>query len=145
MTMSPDLDWVSITYGFRRATILASLASAVLLLVALGGIVWEALGRLSNPQPVEGMTIIVVAAIGVIINTATALLFISGQKHDLNIRGAYLHMAADAGVSLGVVVAGIAIMVTGWLWLDPVISLVIVAVVPVGTGSLLQFFQCQLI
>jgi len=145
MTMSPDLDWVSITYGFRRATILASLDSAVLLLVALGGIVWKTLGRLSNPQPVEGMTIIVVAAIGVIINTATALLFISGQKHDLNIRGAYLHMAADAGVSLGVVVAGIAIMITGWLWLDPVISLVIVAVVPVGTGSLLQFFQCQLI
>jgi hypothetical protein len=72
--------------------------------------------RLSNPQSVEGMIIIVVAAIGVIINTVTALLFISGQKHDLNIKGAYLHMAADAGVSLGVVVAGIAIMITGWLW-----------------------------
>ncbi len=126
------------TFGFRRATILASLTSAILLLVALGGIVWETLGRLSNPQPVEGMTIIVVAGIGVIINTATALLFISGQKHDLNIRGAYLHMAADAGVSLGVVVAGVAIMITGWLWLDPAISLVIVVVILVGTWNLLQ-------
>ncbi len=126
------------TFGFRRATILASLTSAILLLVALGGIVWETLGRLSTPRPVEGMTIIIVAGIGVIINSATALLFISGQKHDLNIRGAYLHMAADAGVSLGVVVAGMAIMVTGWLWLDPAISLVIVAVILVGTWNLLQ-------
>lgn len=126
------------TYGFRRVTILASLTSAILLLVALGSIAWEAFGRLSNPQPVEGMIIIVVAAIGVIINTVTALLFISGQKHDLNIKGAYLHMAADAGVSLGVVVAGIAIMITGWLWLDPVISLVIVIVILVGTWNLLR-------
>ena len=126
------------TYGFRRVTILASLSSAVLLLVALGGIAWEAFGRLSNPRPVEGMIIIVVAAVGVIINTVTALLFISGKKDDLNIKGAYLHMAADAGVSLGVVVAGIAIMITGWLWLDPGISLVIVVVVLVATWNLLQ-------
>ncbi len=126
------------TYGFRRVTILASSVSAILLLVVLGGIVWEAFGRLANPQPVNSMTVIIVAAIGVVINTATALLFVSGQKHDLNIRGAYLHMAADAGVSLGVVVAGIVIMITGWLWIDPAISLVLVVVILVGTWNLLH-------
>ena len=121
------------TYGFRKATIMASLISAILLLVALGAITWEAIGRLFNPKPVEGMVVIVVAAIGVVINTITALLFVSGQKHDLNIRGAFLHMAADAGVSLGVVVAGIFILIKGWLWVDPVISLVIVIVILIGT------------
>ena len=126
------------TYGFRKVTIMASLASAILLLVALGGITWEAIGRFFDPKPVEGMTVIVVASIGVVINTITALLFVSGQKHDLNIRGAFLHMAADAGVSFGVVVAGIIIMVTGWLLIDPLISLLIVAVILVGTGSLLR-------
>ena len=126
------------TYGFRKVTIMASLASAILLLVALGGITWEAIGRFFDPKPVEGMTVIVVAAIGVVINTITALLFVSGQKHDLNIRGAFLHMAADAGVSFGVVVAGIIIMVTGWLLIDPLISLLIVAVILVGTWSLLR-------
>ena len=126
------------TYGFRKATIMASLASAILLFVALGGITWEALGRFLNPKSVEGMTIILVAAIGVVINTLTALLFIKGQKHDLNIRGAFLHMAADAGVSLGVVVAGIFIVVKGWVWIDPVMSLMIVAVILVGTWGLLR-------
>ena len=126
------------TYGFRKVTIMASLASAILLLVALGGITWEAIGRFFDPKPVEGMTVIAVAAIGVVINTITALLFVSGQKHDLNIRGAFLHMAADAGVSFGVVVAGIIIMVTGWLLIDPLISLLIVAVILVGTWSLLR-------
>ena len=126
------------TYGFRKVTIMASLASAILLLVALGGITWEAIGRFFDPKPVEGMTVIVVAAIGVVINTITALLFVSGQKHDLNIRGAFLHMAADAGVSFGVVVAGIIMMVTGWLLIDPLISLLIVAVILVGTWSLLR-------
>jgi len=126
------------TYGFRKATVMASLASAILLLVALGGITWEASGRFYNPKPVEGMTVIVVAAIGVVINTLTALLFVKGQKHDLNIRGAFLHMAADAGVSLGVVFAGIFIMVKGWLWIDPVVSLMIVAVILVGTWRLLR-------
>jgi cobalt-zinc-cadmium efflux system protein len=126
------------TYGFRKLTIMASLASAILLLVALGGITWEAIGRFFDPKPVEGMTVIAVAAIGVVINTITALLFVSGQKHDLNIRGAFLHMAADAGVSLGVVVAGIIIMVTGWLFVDPLISLLIVAVILAGTWSLLR-------
>lgn len=126
------------TYGFRKVTILASLASAVLLLVALGAIAWEAFGRFFDPKPVEGVTIIVVAAIGVVINTITALLFVKGQKHDLNIRGAYLHMVADAGVSLGVVAGGIIIITTGWLWTDPVISLAIVAVIFLGTWGLLR-------
>jgi cobalt-zinc-cadmium efflux system protein len=126
------------TYGFRKVTIMASLASAILLLVALGGITWEAIGRFFDPKPVDGMTVIAVAAIGVVINTITALLFVSGRKHDLNIRGAFLHMAADAGVSFGVVVAGIIIMVTGWLLIDPLISLLIVAVILVGTWSLLR-------
>ncbi len=126
------------TYGFSKVTIMASLGSAILLLVALGGITWEAIGRFFDPKPVEGMTVIIVAAIGVVINTVTALLFVSGQKHDLNIRGAFLHMAADAGVSFGVVVAGIIIMATGWLMIDPLISLFIVAVILVGTWSLLR-------
>jgi cobalt-zinc-cadmium efflux system protein len=126
------------TYGFRKVTIMASLASAILLLVALGAITWEAIGRFFDPKPVEGVTVIVVAAIGVVINTITALLFVSGRKHDLNIRGAFLHMAADAGVSFGVVVAGIIIMVTGWLLIDPLISLLIVAAILVGTWSLLR-------
>jgi cobalt-zinc-cadmium efflux system protein len=126
------------TYGFRKATVMASLASAILLLVALGGIAWESIGRFFNPKPVEGLTVIVVAAIGVVINTLTALLFVKGQKRDLNIRGAFLHMAADAGVSLGVVVAGIFIIVKGWLWIDPVVSLMIVAAILVGTWGLLR-------
>ena len=126
------------TYGFRKVTIIASLASAILLLVALGGITWEAIGRFFNPKPVDGIAVIAVAAVGVVINTITALLFVSGQKHDLNIRGAFLHMAADAVVSLGVVVAGIIIMATGWLLVDPLISLLIVAVILVGTWSLLR-------
>lgn len=126
------------TYGFRKVTIMASLASAILLLVAMGGITWEAIGRFFDPKPVEGMTVIVVAAVGVVVNTITALLFVSGRKHDLNIRGAFLHMAADAGVSFGVVVAGVIIMVTGWLFVDPLISLLIVAVILAGTWSLLR-------
>lgn len=126
------------TYGFRKATVLASMASAILLLFALGMITWESIGRFYNPRPVEGMPIIIVAALGVIINTVTALLFIKGQKRDLNIRGAYLHMAADAGVSLGVVIAGFFIMYTGWDWIDPAISLLIVTVIFIGTWGLLR-------
>jgi cobalt-zinc-cadmium efflux system protein len=125
------------TYGLKRATILASLLSAVLLLVALGGIVWEAAARFSSGSVIDGKTVMIVAGIGVVINTATALLFISGQKQDLNIRGAYLHMAADAGVSLGVVLAGMGMIATGWTWLDPAISLVIVAIILIGTWRLL--------
>jgi cobalt-zinc-cadmium efflux system protein len=126
------------TYGFRRATIFASMFSGFALLMALGVITWEAVHRLLEPTPVAGGTVIVVAAIGVVINAATALLFMSGRKRDLNIRGAFLHMAADAGVSLGVVVVGVGITVTGWLWLDPVVSLGIVLVILVGTWGLLR-------
>lgn len=126
------------TYGLRKVTILASLSSAILLFIALGAIAWESLDRFTHPQAVDGMTVIVVAAIGVVINTLTALLFMEGQKDDLNIRGAYLHMAADAAVSLGVVIAGIAILTTGWLWLDPAISLFIVLVILVSTWGLLR-------
>jgi len=126
------------TYGFRKVTVIASLSSALLLLVALGGIAWEAIGRFAHPKPVEGVTVIIVAAIGVAINTLTALLFAKGQKHDLNIRGVFLHMSADAGVSLGVVVAGIFIMAKGWLWIDPVVSLAIVAIIFIGTWGLLR-------
>ncbi len=119
-------------------TILASLTSAILLLFALGGITWGAIGRFTHPKPVVGLVVIVVAAIGVVINTLTAFLFVSGQKHDLNLRGAFVHMAADAGVSFGVVVAGIIMITTGWLLVDPIISLLIVAAILVGTWSLLR-------
>ncbi len=126
------------TYGLRKATIMASLASAILLLVALGVIAREAVGRLLAPVAVEGSTVIIVAGVGVVINAATALLFIKGRKHDLNIRGAFLHMAADAVVSLGVVLAGFVILLWGWLWVDPVLSLVIVGILLVSTWGLLR-------
>lgn len=126
------------TYGYGRTSILAALANAVLLLVAIGAIAWEAVRRFGSPQPVEGGTVMIVAAIGIGINAATALLFMRGRKSDINIRGAFLHMAADAGVSAGVVLAGLAIVYTGWLWLDPVVSLVIVAVIALGTWGLLR-------
>jgi len=126
------------TYGFRKVTVMASLASGILLLVVLGGITWEAIGRFLQPRPVTGTTVIVVAAIGVVINSVTAMLFVKGQKEDLNIRGAFLHMTADAAVSLGVVIAGIFIAVKGWLWVDPVISLVIVAVIFTSTWELVR-------
>ncbi len=117
------------TYGYRRASILAALFNAGLLLVAVGGIAVEAVNRLYSPALVAGWTVVVVAALGVAVNGGTALLFMRGRHGDLNVRGAYLHMAADTGVSLGVVVAALIIMVTGWLWLDPAISLAIAAVV----------------
>jgi cobalt-zinc-cadmium efflux system protein len=104
----------------------------------MGGIAWEAVQRFSDPLPVAGKTIIIVAAIGVVINTATALLFLSGRKQDLNIRGAFLHMAADAGVSAGVVLAGVVILSSGWLWIDPAVSLIITAIILVGTWGLLR-------
>jgi cobalt-zinc-cadmium efflux system protein len=126
------------TYGLRKATVMASLSSAIILLIALGGISWEAVGRFEHPATVDGTTVIMVAAIGFVINTLTALLFVKGQKHDLNIKGAFLHMAADAAVSLGVVIAGIVILFKGWLWIDPVISLVIVAVTLISTLGLLK-------
>ena len=126
------------TYGFRKITIMASLVSALLLLFTMGGIAWETIGRFYNPKPVESMTIIMVASIGVVINTLTALLFVSGHKHDLNIKAAFLHMAADAAVSLGVVFAGVIILYTGWLYVDSIISLVIVAIIVFSTVILLR-------
>ena len=126
------------TYGYKSSSILAALANAGLLLVALGAILIETLRRFMVPAEVEGMTMIVIAGIGVAINTATALLFMRGRKHDLNIRGAFLHMAADALVSVGVVLAGFAILYTGMAWIDPVTSMVIVAVIAWGTWGLLK-------
>lgn len=124
------------TYGYRRASILAALANAALLIAAVGWIVVEAVQRFFDPQPVASTTVIVVAALGVVINTATALLFMRGREHDINIKGAYLHMAADAAVSTGVVTAGILIYFTGWLWLDPAISIAIAFVILWSTWSL---------
>lgn len=126
------------TYGMRSTSILAALGNALLLLVACGAIAWEAVHRLTSAAPVEGMTVSVVAAIGVAINGFSAWLFMAGSKGDLNIRGAYLHMAADAAISLGVVISGLVIMGTGWTWLDPAVSLVIVVVIVLGTWSLLR-------
>lgn len=126
------------TYGLRRTSILASLANALLLLVAVGGVVWEAVQRLGRPEPVVETTVIVVALIGIGINAATAMMFMSGRKGDINIRGAFMHMAADAAVSLGVVLAAVAMMFTGWLWLDPATSLAIAIVITIGTWSLLR-------
>jgi cobalt-zinc-cadmium efflux system protein len=127
-----------LTYGLRKTSILAALANAILLLVACGAIMLEAIQRLIHPEPIESLTVVVVAAIGIIINGITAWLFASGRNTDLNIRGAYLHMMADAAISFGVVLAATAIMTTGWLWLDPAVSLVIVAVIVAGTWSLLR-------
>ncbi|MCP5379337.1 MAG: cation transporter [Novosphingobium sp.] len=126
------------TYGLKSGSILAAMANAALLLVALGMILIETLRRLWQPAPVEGETVMIVAAIGIAINTATALLFMRGRKHDINIRGAFLHMAADALVSAGVVLAGLLIVLTGRLWIDPLTSLVIVAVIAWGTWGLLK-------
>ncbi|MFK4657835.1 cobalt-zinc-cadmium efflux system protein [Bradyrhizobium japonicum] len=126
------------TYGFRASTILAALANAVFLLVATGAIGWEAILRLREPEPVAGVTVMVVAGIGILINGFTAMLFARGRKDDINIEGAYLHMAADAAVSLGVVISAALIIWTGWLWLDPVTSLVICATILWSTTSLLR-------
>jgi cobalt-zinc-cadmium efflux system protein len=126
------------TYGLRKGTILASLTNAVVLLVAVGAIAWEAVRRFADPQPIEAGPVMIVAAIGIVINTATALMFMKGSKDDLNIRGAFLHMAADAAISAGVVVAAAAMWATGWLWLDPVVSLGIVVVIVLGTWGLLR-------
>lgn len=124
------------TYGYRRASILAALFNAGLLLIAVGGIAVEAINRFREPAEVASWTVVWVATLGILINGGTALLFMRGRDSDLNVRGAYLHMAADAGVSVGVVVAALLIMATGWQWLDPAISLVIVLVVLVSGWEL---------
>jgi cobalt-zinc-cadmium efflux system protein len=126
------------TYGWKRASILAAFINALLLLVAMGSLAWEAVHRLQTPQAVEGITIMVVAGVGIVVNTATALLFMRGRAGDLNIRGAFLHMAADAVVSAGVVVAGGLALWFGWVWLDPVVSLLIAAVIVLGTWNLFK-------
>lgn len=126
------------TYGLRRSSILAALLNASFLLIAMGAIATEAIQRLMNPVAVSGGTVISIALVGIVINGITALMFMSGRERDLNIKGAFLHMAADALVSAGVVLAGIAIVTTGWLWFDPVISLIIVVVIGVGTWNLLR-------
>jgi cobalt-zinc-cadmium efflux system protein len=126
------------TYGLRGSSILAALFNAVFLLVTVGAISWEAIRRLSSPEAVAGKTVMIVAAIGVIINALTAWLFASGRKDDINLRGAFLHMASDALISAGVVVAGLVILLTGWLWLDPLVSLAINAIIIWGTWGLLR-------
>lgn len=126
------------TYGWKRGTILAAFANALLLLVAMGSLAWEALARFNTPEPMHGVTIMAVAGVGIVINTITALLFMRGSKTDLNIRGAFLHMAADALVSLGVVVAGALALWFGWDWLDPAVSLLIAAIILLGTWSLFR-------
>lgn len=125
------------TYGMRRSSILAALANAIFLLITVGAIAWEAIIRFQHPEAIDSHTVVWVAALGIAINLGTALLFVAGRKGDLNIRGAFLHMTADAAVSLGVVAAGIVIGITGWLWVDPVVSLLVVAVITIGTWSLL--------
>src|SRR6266513_1593637 len=126
------------TYGWRRSSIFAALINAVILLVVVGGITVEAIRRLAEPQEVAGGTVMAVAAIGIVINGISALLFMSGRKRDLNLKGAFLHMAGDAAVSAGVVVAAFAIKLTGWQWLDPAVSLAIGAVIVWGTWGLLR-------
>jgi len=124
------------TYGWKRASILAAFLNALLLLVAMGSLGWEAVGRLRSPEATQGWTMMAVAGVGILINTATALMFMRGREGDLNIRGAFLHMAADALVSLGVVIGGALYLWQGWTWLDPVMSLAIAVIIVVGTWSL---------
>lgn len=126
------------TYGLKKASILAALANAIFLLVAIGAIAAEAIRRLLHPAPTEGSVVMAVAAVGILVNGATALLFQRGRHHDINIRGAFLHMAADALVSVGVVAAGYAIVLTGKDWIDPVVSLLVAAIILLGTMSLLK-------
>ncbi|BBI99750.1 cobalt transporter [Ferrigenium kumadai] len=126
------------TYGLGRATMMAAMFNALLLLIVVGSIVLEAIDRFAQPVPIQGGTVMLVAAIGVVINGLTAWLFMSGNQHDINLRGAFLHMAADALVSLSVIVAGAAFILTGWTWVDPAISLVIALVILLGTWGLLR-------
>jgi cobalt-zinc-cadmium efflux system protein len=126
------------TYGLRGSSILAAAINAVSLLLVTGAIARESFLRLSQPEESAGLTMMAVAGLGVLVNGGTALLFMSGRKHDLNIRGAYLHMAADAAISLGVVASGAVILFTGWLWLDPLASLVISVLIVLGTLGLLK-------
>jgi cobalt-zinc-cadmium efflux system protein len=126
------------TYGLRKSTILAAFFNAIILMIAVGAITIEAIRKLIYPEQVQGITMMIVAGMGFFINALTAYMFVKGRKVDLNIQGAFLHMAADAGVSLGVVIAGLIIFYTNWSWVDPIVSLVIVVVITIGTWSLLK-------
>jgi cobalt-zinc-cadmium efflux system protein len=126
------------TYGWRRTSIMAALLNALFLLIAVGAITWEALRRFAHQEPVDANIVIYVAAVGMVLNGATAWLFMSGRKADLNIRGAFVHMAADAAISAGVVAAGLAIRATGWMWLDPAVSIAINIIIVIGTWGLLR-------
>jgi cobalt-zinc-cadmium efflux system protein len=137
-TASKRLPTQRFTYGLKSSSILAALFNALFLLVAVGAIGLEAIRRFAEPAPVQAGVVMVVAAIGIAVNGGTALLFMRGGKSDINIRGAFLHMAADAAVSLGVVIAGLVILYTGWQWLDPVVSLAIAALIFWGTWGLLR-------
>ena len=126
------------TYGMRGSSILAALFNAVFLLVTVGALSWEAIRRIGSPEPVAGKTMMAVAAIGILVNAVTAWLFASGRKDDINLRGAFLHMASDALVSIGVVAAGLLILLTNWVWIDPIVSLAINGVIIWGTWGLLR-------
>lgn len=126
------------TYGLRKSSILAALANALFLLMACGGIAWEAVRRFAEPPPVSGVVVMAVAAVGIAVNAVTASLFASGRHGDINIRAAYLHMVSDAAVSAAVVVAGALVLLTGWTWIDPAASLIVVAVILWGTWGLLR-------
>lgn len=126
------------TYGRGRVSILAALLNALILLTAMGALAWEALQRLAAPPSMAAVTVITVAAVGILVNGATAMLFLRGSRHDLNIRGAFLHMASDALVSLGVVVAGLLYLWQGWAWLDPAISLAIAMLICYATWGVLR-------
>ena len=126
------------TYGLRKSSILSALLNAVILLIAVGAIVWEAIHRFFNPVEVQSTTVMIVATVGILINTGTALLFLKDREHDINIRGAFLHMAADALISLGVVISAFVIGYTNWQWVDPVTSIIISIVIVIGTWQLLK-------
>jgi cobalt-zinc-cadmium efflux system protein len=126
------------TYGLRKSSVLAALLNAVFLLVAIGAVAFESIHRFGHPEPVSGVTVMIVAAIGIAVNTATALMFARGRKDDVNVRSVFVHMAADAAVSAAVVLAGLAMLKTGWLWLDPAVSLAVSVVILVGTWQLLR-------
>lgn len=126
------------TYGLRSSSMLAALFNSMLLMAACGAIAWEAVQQLLHPAPVVGLTVSVVAGVGILVNGFSAWLFMAGSKDDINIRGAYLHLAADAAISLGVLLAGLAVMYTGWRWLDPMVSIAIVVLIGYSTWLLLR-------
>jgi cobalt-zinc-cadmium efflux system protein len=138
MTLAKRARTARRTYGLRRTTIMAALANAMLILFAIGGVTWEAIHRLGEPHAVDGSIVAIVAAIGVVLNAAAALLFARGRHGDINVRGAFLHLVADAAVSAGVVVSGVVVWRTGWNWVDPAASLAVSIVILVGTIQLLR-------